>query len=163
MVHQDNLSSILLETNGRGSSSKRTRHMNIRYYFVADVCKRKQITLAYCPTDKMIGDFFTKPLGDTIFWLFRNIIMNIRHDEYGPVNQDELMNIHTVKLQKRMSMEPVLDDRIVEPTVKKIDMGSQECVGDPYKVSNVLWAIVRAAHKKAHICPNGKDIQLNSI
>ena len=74
--------------------------------------------------------------------------MHIRHDEYGPVNQDELMNIHTVKLQKRMSMEPVLDDRIVEPTVKKNDMGSQECVGDPCKVSNASWAIARAAHKK---------------
>ena len=32
-VHQDNLSARLLETNGRGSSSKRTRHMNIRYFF----------------------------------------------------------------------------------------------------------------------------------
>ncbi len=28
--HQDNQSAMLLETNGRGSSSKQTRHMNIR-------------------------------------------------------------------------------------------------------------------------------------
>jgi hypothetical protein len=39
MVHQDNKSAMLLETNGRGSSSKQTRHMNIRYFFVAD-CQR---------------------------------------------------------------------------------------------------------------------------
>jgi hypothetical protein len=36
VVYQDNQSAILLEKNGRGSSSKRTRHINIRYFFVAD-------------------------------------------------------------------------------------------------------------------------------
>ena len=33
VLYQDNMSSILLEKNGRASSSKRTRHMNIRYFF----------------------------------------------------------------------------------------------------------------------------------
>ena len=36
ILHQDNQSSILLENNGRASSGKRTRHMNIRYFFVSD-------------------------------------------------------------------------------------------------------------------------------
>ena len=36
IVYQDNKSAILLEQNGRASSSKRTRHINIRYYFVTD-------------------------------------------------------------------------------------------------------------------------------
>ena len=36
-IHQDNMSAELMQTNGRASSSKRTRHMNIRYFFVADV------------------------------------------------------------------------------------------------------------------------------
>jgi hypothetical protein len=66
-IHQDNLSAKLLETNGRASSSKRTRHMNIRYFFVADVLKRNHITIEYCPTDEMIRDFFTKPLGGAKF------------------------------------------------------------------------------------------------
>ena len=52
MVHQDNKSAMLLETNGRGSSSKQTRHMNIRYFFVADCQRRNQVILTYCPTDK---------------------------------------------------------------------------------------------------------------
>ena len=122
--------------------------MNIRYYFVADVCKRMQIILEYCPTDEMIGDFFTKPLGGAKFRRLCNIIMNISPDEYGPVNEDVLMNIHTAKIQKRMSMEPTLDNRIGEPTIKKINVSSQECVGDPVKESNALWAIARGAHKK---------------
>jgi hypothetical protein len=32
IVYQDNQSAILLETNGKGSSGKRTRHMNVRYF-----------------------------------------------------------------------------------------------------------------------------------
>jgi hypothetical protein len=36
VVYQDNQSVILLEKNGRASSSKRTRHINIRYFFVTD-------------------------------------------------------------------------------------------------------------------------------
>ena len=45
-------------------------------------------------------------------------------------------------------MEPTLDNRIGEPTIKKIEVSSQECVGDPGKESNALWVIVRGAHKK---------------
>ncbi len=32
ILHQDNKSAILLETNGRASSSKRTKHIKIWYY-----------------------------------------------------------------------------------------------------------------------------------
>ena len=36
LLLQDNKSSILLERNGRASSGKRTRHINIRYFFIMD-------------------------------------------------------------------------------------------------------------------------------
>ena len=35
-VYQDNKSAILLEENGKESSSKRTRHINVRYFFLTD-------------------------------------------------------------------------------------------------------------------------------
>ena len=76
--------------------------MNIRYFFVGDVAKRQYITINYCPTDEMIGDFFTKPVGGAKFRRFRNIIMNISHDEYGPVDVDALMIVHNEKMQKRI-------------------------------------------------------------
>ena len=127
VVHQDNQSAILLGTNGKGSSGKRTRHMNIRYFFVADVQERKQITMEYCPTDEMIGDFFTKPLQGAKFRRFRNIIMNITEDENGPVDIDEIMEIHYKKMEAR------LEHTGIEPKDKKCDASltevSQECVG----------------------------------
>ena len=40
IANQDNQSSMKLENNGRGSSGKRTRHINIQYFFVTDRIKR---------------------------------------------------------------------------------------------------------------------------
>ena len=47
-----------LDTNERELSSKRTRQRNSRYLFVRNMQKRQHITIEYCPTDEMIGDFF---------------------------------------------------------------------------------------------------------
>ena len=85
-------------------SSKRTRHTNTRYFFVGDVQKRQHITIEYCPTDEMIGGFFAKPVGETKFRHFRSIIMNISHDEYGPVDVDKLTVICNEKMVKRFKI-----------------------------------------------------------
>jgi hypothetical protein len=72
IVYQDNQSSILLERNGRASSSKRTRHVNIRYFFVTYRIAAKDIAVEYCPTGDMLADFFTKPLQGVLFKKFRD-------------------------------------------------------------------------------------------
>jgi hypothetical protein len=41
IVYQDNQSAILLERNGKASSSKRKKHINIRYFFVTDRSRTK--------------------------------------------------------------------------------------------------------------------------
>ena len=75
ILYQDNKSSILLETNGRKSSGKRTRHINVRYFFIADRVKSKEIRIEYCPTGDMVADYFTKPLQGALFTKFRDMIM----------------------------------------------------------------------------------------
>lgn len=77
MLHQDNQSAILLETNGKGSSGKRTRHINIRYFFIGDRVASGEVTVKHCPTDQMLGDFFTKPLQGAPFRRFRDAVLNI--------------------------------------------------------------------------------------
>ena len=39
IIFQDNQSAILLKNNGKQSSGKRTRHIEIRYYFITDNIK----------------------------------------------------------------------------------------------------------------------------
>jgi hypothetical protein len=67
IVYQDNQSAMLLEKNGKGSSSKRTRHIDIRYFFVTDRVASKEISIEYCPTGDMTANFFTKPLQGSLF------------------------------------------------------------------------------------------------
>jgi hypothetical protein len=50
IIYQDNKSSILLETNGRGSRGKRTGHIIVRYFCIADRVESKEIRIEYCPT-----------------------------------------------------------------------------------------------------------------
>ena len=62
IIYQDNESSMKLENHGRQSSSKKTRHLDICYYFVTDNVKQGMVQIRYCPTGDMTADFFTKPL-----------------------------------------------------------------------------------------------------
>ena len=77
VVYQDNQSAMLLEKNGRGSGSKRTRHINIRYFFVTDRIKEGEMRVEYCPTGDMVADYFTKPLQGSLFRKMRDTIMNV--------------------------------------------------------------------------------------
>jgi hypothetical protein len=75
LLLQDNRSSILLERNGRASSNKRTRHINILYFFISDQVNMKQVTIDWCPTKNMVADFMTKPLQRCQFRNLRDYIM----------------------------------------------------------------------------------------
>lgn len=43
VIHQDNMSAVLLEKNGQGFSRKRIRHINVRFFFMADCQKHAQV------------------------------------------------------------------------------------------------------------------------
>ncbi len=68
LLLQDNKSLILLERNGKASSSNRTRHINIIYFL-------KEVAIEWCPTKMMVADFMTKPLQGSHFRNLRDYIM----------------------------------------------------------------------------------------
>ena len=77
IVFQDNRSPILLEKNGKASSSKRTKHINIRCFYVTDRIMKNELTVEWCPTGDMIGDYMTKPNQGATFLKFRDQIMGV--------------------------------------------------------------------------------------
>ena len=77
VLYQDNKSTILLENNGKRSSSKRTRAINIRYFFLTDQIEKGRLQVVYCPTEDMTADFFSKPLQGTLFQKFKREIMGV--------------------------------------------------------------------------------------
>jgi hypothetical protein len=101
VVYQDNQSTMLLAKNGRASSSKRTRHINIRYYFVADRIKNGELRVEYCPTGDMVADFYTKPLQGSLFRRLRDMILNIKPDD-GPASMEPIQLDH----RSVLGMEP---------------------------------------------------------
>ena len=78
---QDNESCIKLIRNEKSSSTKRTRHIDVRFFFVTDRVKNKELEVVYCPTQDMVGDFFTKPLQWSPFIKHRDNILGITKEE----------------------------------------------------------------------------------
>ena len=72
------MSAIQIENNGSVSSGKKSRHINIRYFFVKDRIDKKEIKVEYCPSRCMLADFFTKPLQGAMFKKFRDVIMGYK-------------------------------------------------------------------------------------
>ena len=116
ILYQDNKSSIILKKNGKTTSSKRTKHMNVRYFFIKDKVEQEEITLKYCPTEQMWSDTFTKPLQGQQFRTMRAMVMNC------PEDYDETTN----NIQDEDTSNMMI-------THNKCGISSQECVGLPVK------------------------------
>lgn len=74
---QDNQSAMKLEINEQKSVGKRTRHLNIRLFSIKDQQAKKDIDITFCPTDRMLADYFIKPLLGAKFKQYRQEIMNL--------------------------------------------------------------------------------------
>ena len=77
VLKQDNTSTIQLQRNGKASSHKRTRHINIRFFYIKDLLDKQEFGLEHCPTDKMEADYLSKPLQGKQFDKLRRIIMGM--------------------------------------------------------------------------------------
>ena len=75
LLLHDNKNSILIEQNGKALSDKRTRHINIQYFFIMYQVNMKEISIEWCPTKNMVADLMTKPLQGSHFRKLRDYIM----------------------------------------------------------------------------------------
>ena len=61
---QDNKLTILMESNGRFSCTKRTKHIKNRYFMIKDKIVQGEVIAQYYPT----GDIITKALQVSLFY-----------------------------------------------------------------------------------------------
>ena len=92
VVYQDNQSAMKMEINGRHSCTGNSRHIDVRYFFTKDRVQKKEMEIVYCPTQMMIADFFTKPLQEKVFKIYRDIIMG-----YKSINELSELEVSTIK------------------------------------------------------------------
>ncbi len=78
--------------NGKLSSGKRTKHLDVRYFYVKDLIERGVLSVKHCVSDDMIADFFTKPLQGNRFKQLRDAILNLNHKEITMEHRSVLEN-----------------------------------------------------------------------
>ena len=66
-----------MERNKKYSCGNKTRHIDLRYFFIANCINQKEFSVKYCPIEEMNGDYFAKPLQGTLLRQHRSIIMNL--------------------------------------------------------------------------------------
>ncbi len=97
ILFQDNQSTMQLEVNGSFSSSKQTKHIKCRYYFICDKIADDDLEVMYCPTEIMLANVLTKPKQRAPFHLDHSHLINI------PINYNnnvECSKTHPLLLPK---------------------------------------------------------------
>lgn len=75
IIYEDNQSTLkLLER--KKTFAGATKHVNIRYFFIADRAERGEIKLIYKDTKDMLADLLTKPMSGESFITLRDTLMN---------------------------------------------------------------------------------------
>lgn len=74
-IFQDNTSTITMAYMGRGSSGSRTRHIDIKYFYIKQFLDSKDLEIDHLGRENMVADFFASPRQGSVFRRFRGIIM----------------------------------------------------------------------------------------
>ena len=77
IIYQDNKSAIRLEVNGKWSSSKRTKHIKMKYFFVKDKVDQGEVKIEHKPGEEMWVDMLSKPSQGIRFEKDRSGLQNI--------------------------------------------------------------------------------------
>ena len=75
IIYQDNTSTITMAYMGRGGSGSRTRHIDIKYFYVKQFLDSKALEIDHLGRDNMTADFFASPRQGAMFRRFRGMIM----------------------------------------------------------------------------------------
>lgn len=72
LIMEDNQSCIKICNNPELHG--RSKHIDIKYFFVQEKVARKEFTISYCNTNAMCADIFTKPLAKPLFEKMRELL-----------------------------------------------------------------------------------------
>ena len=121
ILFQDNRSMMLLAKNGKASSTKCTKHINIWYFFITDRIAKGDLTVEWCLTTDMVGDYMTKPLQGALFHKFCDQIMGM------------------VSIQDPCTITPKKQvNKILAPQIKKV-WHHRSVLEEPRKPKQLKW------------------------
>ena len=74
-LYQDIKSSMIPEKRGRSTLGKQSRAIDVQFSAIKDRVAMGDLEILHYPTEKMVGDFFMKPLQGSNFQYLRNLIL----------------------------------------------------------------------------------------
>jgi hypothetical protein len=149
IIYQDNKSAILLESNGKFSSGKRTKHIKAKYFFVTDKVADGDVVIKHMPTEAMWADMNTKPKQGRAFRIDRSQMMNCPEDLCAVVDgaDDNVMEVVSGE-NKNPPTAPTNETPVPHNTkARPVSWGSsQECVGSGRKLGGRrTWDVLTSA------------------
>jgi hypothetical protein len=75
VLNQENMAAMQMETHGVLSRGKKSRHVDVRLFFIKDRVDKGEVNVGFCGIDGMVADYLTKPLQGII--RFRDAIMGL--------------------------------------------------------------------------------------
>ena len=102
---QDNMITIKMLKNGRSSTSSKSRHIHIRYFFTKDILEQNDVEVQYCATNQMIADYYTKPLQGKQFYTLRDLIMGTKPMEANTTAKERVVESPRI-ISKRTRKNP---------------------------------------------------------
>ena len=112
IMYQDNQSTMKFLMNGRKSCGKQSRHVNIRFFWIADRLKTHDIEVEYCPTTAMVADFYSKPLQGGLFKRMRDVVMGLQHVSILYENKNKNSSEHGLELNDNVEYEKLKGDTL---------------------------------------------------
>ena len=112
-IAQDNEAAQLLETKGRFSSTRRTKHFKNKLFFVKDQVDQGEVAIVDCPTGKMWADYLSKPQQGSLFKVMRSHIMGCEIEYVDPLDPEP-------KCKEKVTGEPATCNKILAPPRRKV-------------------------------------------
>jgi hypothetical protein len=113
------MSTLSLAKKGYVSSSKCTKHIKAKYFFIRHFHKTGKLDLQYCPTKNMWADILTQPLQGTKFCLIWAFLMNCPIDYY---EDPQLTPVSTPTLAPSPARVPQIHRTILQPSPEPTDI-----------------------------------------
>ena len=147
------MSTLSFAKNGYVSSSKRTKHIKAKYFFIHHYHNAQQLNLRCCPTKEMWADILTKPLQGSKFCQMRAFLMNCPIDyaediQFIPSDNPLLNSTHSSKPKifvpnpsPSTSLTPSLLP--MKPRISSIELSLQGCVETPILLTLSTKPVIR--------------------
>jgi hypothetical protein len=71
-IYDDNQGAIALAENP--VHHQRSKHIDIKYHFIRDICMKGKINVVYLSTEEMVADIFTKPVSKVKLIKFKDLL-----------------------------------------------------------------------------------------